>query len=299
MCSACLSFFTSDAPVARRDEAPAPAVAQGAGGAAQPPAGSHPLQAIFSQMQQAAHAVTPARGAFGAAGDDFVGVWRATIPTPYGDMFLQMILQPNNHFSQMSRLAGNMAFDEGTLEVTGNFIHFVVTDHEPKKQNGQDLTWLKSWGYYYTMVDRNTMELEDRLANQRTIVHRAADGARQPNTAFAAGDGQGPLLPYGRWAAAIPTFNGLFLYTVGLGDDKSFSQFAMNDLAMSNDLGRYDLIAEEGRIHVTVANHDPQQVNGVPIDWPKTFDLFYRMVNVNTMELEDRVGKHRWTVARA
>jgi hypothetical protein len=300
MCSACLSFFTSEPPAASRTAAMAPAGGTRAASVPpQAPEGAHPLQAVFSQMQQAAQARNPARGAHGAAGDPFVGAWRAAIPTPYGDMSLQLILQPNDRFSQMTKLAGYMAWDEGNIEVTGNFIHFVVTDHEPKKQNGQDITWLKSWGTYYTMVGRDSIEFEDRLAGQRWVAHRADDALQQPMVAASVRGAPGQLLPFGRWTAAIPTFSGLFLYTVGLGDDKSFSQFAMNDLAMSNDLGRYDLFADEGRIHVTVATHEPQQVNGVPIDWPKTFDLYYKVMNINTMELEDRVGKHRWTVNRA
>jgi hypothetical protein len=171
MCGTCLSFFVAE-PAAYRPEAPEQRGATREAGAAQPAATNHPLQAVFVQMRRAAQAKQPARRTFGAAGDAFVGVWRATIPTPYGDLSLELILQPNDRFSQMSKLAGYMAYDEGHIEVTGNFIHFVVTDHEPKKQNGYDITWLESWGYYYTIVDQNRMEFEDRLAGQRWIVHR-------------------------------------------------------------------------------------------------------------------------------
>lgn len=160
LCGECLTFFASGT------------VGVPASGARMA-AGSHASALLFQQMEEAARAPRmppggPADGPF-----QLFGVWRAGIPTPYGDLHLELILQPDSRFSQISTMNGLMAYDVGNVELVENFIHFVVTDHEPKEYNGTRIRWLESFGYYYTVVDAHTMELEDRVQQARWIMRRA------------------------------------------------------------------------------------------------------------------------------
>jgi hypothetical protein len=159
LCGECLSFFRVETPV----------VVKAASGV-------HPLAYSLLQMQNAAASPRAVGDAFSADGTALLfGVWKTTASTIYGQLTVELILKPDKHFSQLSTMNGLMAFDEGTIEIVEkeNFIHFVVTDHEPKQYNGVEITWLKSWGYFYKVLDKDRMEFEDRIVKERWTVHRA------------------------------------------------------------------------------------------------------------------------------
>ncbi len=156
ICSECFALFTNETAV---DVKARPL---------QTASGTHPSVQSFLQMQDAMRSPK----ADGEA--QLFGIWETTIATPYGKLAVELILKPDKHFSQLSTMNGLMAYDVGTIQVEKEkFIHFTVTDHEPKKYNGVDIHWLKSWGYYYNVVDKDTMEFEDQIAKQRWTVKRA------------------------------------------------------------------------------------------------------------------------------
>jgi hypothetical protein len=159
LCGECLSFFTAEAP------------ADGKAALS-----THPSMQSLLQMQNAA--ASPGGFRDGRLADGIAppfGVWKSTTDTIYGQLNVELILKPDKHFSQLSTMNGLMAFDEGTIEIIEkeNFIHFVVTDHEPKEYNGVKIKWLESWGYFYKVIDKDSMEFEDKIAKQRWIVRRA------------------------------------------------------------------------------------------------------------------------------
>jgi hypothetical protein len=94
------------------------------------------------------------------------------VQTGYGVLSTQLILEPTKKFSQQAVLGPLLTYDVGTYQVGEGFIHFVVQDHEPKEYNGQKMTWLTSWTYFYTVVDENTMTFEDRVARSSWTVRR-------------------------------------------------------------------------------------------------------------------------------
>ncbi len=93
------------------------------------------------------------------------GTWSYQLPlAPYGVVNYQLFMDSPTHFACQSTLNGFINYDMGTLQHQGNFLHFVVKEHEPKVRNGKKEHWITSWGYYYTVVDANKMIFEDRLA---------------------------------------------------------------------------------------------------------------------------------------
>ena len=104
------------------------------------------------------------------------GIWNSEVQTDYGVMRTQLILDQAKKFSQQAFLGCLMTYDVGTYETGDGYLHFVVQDHEPKVYNGQPMTWLKSWTYFYAIVDDNTMTFEDRIARSRWTVHRESVG---------------------------------------------------------------------------------------------------------------------------
>jgi hypothetical protein len=166
MCGACLAFFEEDKrvrpPAGAQTTDPAPA-----------PPGAHPLLPVFRQLQEAANAPQVARGEMRAEDKTIYGLWRAAVNTPWGVLNTELLLKPDRKFSQLATMNGLLTYDEGDIEVSGVFIHFTVTDHQPKKYNGQDMKWLESFGYFYKVIDHDTMEFEDRIAKERWTVHRA------------------------------------------------------------------------------------------------------------------------------
>jgi len=87
-------------------------------------------------------------------------------------MNTQLILDDKKKFSQQAVLNDLMTYDVGAYQTGEGYIHFVVEDHEPKFYHGQPMTWLKSWTYFYTVVDENSMTFEDRIARTSWTVYR-------------------------------------------------------------------------------------------------------------------------------
>jgi hypothetical protein len=159
LCGECLSFFTAETTAGVKA---APSI--------------HPLAHSLLQMQNAASSPRAGKADWRADGEaQLFGVWKTTASTIYGQLTVELILKPDKHFSQLSKMNGLMAYDEGTIEIVEkeHFIHFEVTDHEPKQHNGVEIKWLKSWGCFYKVLDKDTMEFEDRVVKERWIVHRA------------------------------------------------------------------------------------------------------------------------------
>jgi|WetSurMetagenome_2_1015567.scaffolds.fasta_scaffold96961_2 hypothetical protein len=159
LCGACLAFFDEEQ---REPAAAAPASP-----------GSHPLLRVFTQLFDAARAPRAVRGERDAARDGIYGIWRVSVNTPYGLLSTELLLKRDKKFSQLATMNGLLTYDEGDIKVTDTFIHFTVTDHQPKKYNDEDVKWLESFGYFYRVIDHDTMEFEDRVAREKWIVRRA------------------------------------------------------------------------------------------------------------------------------
>jgi hypothetical protein len=100
------------------------------------------------------------------------GIWEAQVETDYGTVYSELILEHTRTFSQQVVLGDLMTYDTGTYQVGDGFIHFAVTNHEPKVYKGKDMTWVNSFTYFYTPVDANSMTLEDHIAGTRWTVYR-------------------------------------------------------------------------------------------------------------------------------
>ncbi len=180
LCKKCLSFFGSqEAGPSARSQPAAPvsqAVGRGAGPADTaadsniPP--RQPASQAFARMKQS----QPALGAEQAQPGQFPlsGIWNSQVQTQYGIMRTELILDDAKKFSQQAFLGYLMTYDVGTYQTGDGYIHFVVQDHEPKVYNGQKMTWITSWTYFYTVVDDNTMVFEDRIAHSRWTVNRGS-----------------------------------------------------------------------------------------------------------------------------
>lgn len=100
------------------------------------------------------------------------GIWEAQVQTEYGMVYTQLILEPTMTFSQQAVWADLMTYDVGTYVVGDGFIHFNVENHEPKIYKGKEMTWVNSFTYFYTVVDANTMNFEDRIVGSSWTVYR-------------------------------------------------------------------------------------------------------------------------------
>ena len=100
------------------------------------------------------------------------GTWVSETDTQLGVMDTELILEYTGTFSQQVTLGDLLTYDVGTYAVGDGFIRFIVEKHEPKTYKGQEMHWLTSFTYYYTVVDADTMVFEDRIAGTRWTVHR-------------------------------------------------------------------------------------------------------------------------------
>jgi hypothetical protein len=100
------------------------------------------------------------------------GIWESQTNTDFGIVYTELILEPTKTFSQQVVLNDLMTYDVGTYEDGEGFIHFVVEDHQPKEYKGQPMHWVTSFTYFYTVVDENTMILEDRIIGTRWTINR-------------------------------------------------------------------------------------------------------------------------------
>lgn len=103
---------------------------------------------------------------------NLVGIWEAQIPTDYGGMFTQMILQPNGSYSYQVVLGDLMTWETGFYETGPGYIHFALQNYGPTTYKGTELSRPMSWSVFYTVVDADTMVWEDRVLGSRWTVHR-------------------------------------------------------------------------------------------------------------------------------
>jgi hypothetical protein len=100
------------------------------------------------------------------------GMWESQTQTEYGVVSSQLILEPTGTFSQQVFLGDLMTYDVGTYVVGDGFVHFYVTDHEPKEYLGKRMSWVNSFTYFYTPIDANTMQLEDHIMGTQWTMYR-------------------------------------------------------------------------------------------------------------------------------
>jgi hypothetical protein len=100
------------------------------------------------------------------------GIWYSQTSTAYGTLSTQLILEPTGAFSQQSTLGDLLTYDVGTYVVGEGFIHFTVTDHQPKVYRNQPMQWVTSFTYFITPADQNTMQVEDRVVGTHWTMYR-------------------------------------------------------------------------------------------------------------------------------
>jgi hypothetical protein len=102
-------------------------------------------------LQQKAHA------------QNLLGVWRSQVSTALGTGASETILMPNGKFSKTFRCGNLITWDTGTYSVGEGYIHFEITDHEPKVYNGKRMTWVKSETVFFKFVDQDRIQCHDRI----------------------------------------------------------------------------------------------------------------------------------------
>ena len=100
------------------------------------------------------------------------GSWYSQTDTAYGTVYLQLILEPTDTFSQQARLSDLLTYDVGTYVVGDGYIHFTVTDHQPKVYRNQPMQWVNSFTYFIIPVDQNTMQVEDHVVGTQWTMYR-------------------------------------------------------------------------------------------------------------------------------
>ncbi len=103
---------------------------------------------------------------------DLVGRWKSTIKSVHGTAVVDVILKRNGTFSKTVKWRGLMTYDVGTYTVGNGFIHFKITDHEPKVYKGVPQRWVKSETIFFRLVNRNRMVCEDRIMKTRWEAYR-------------------------------------------------------------------------------------------------------------------------------
>lgn len=103
---------------------------------------------------------------------NLVGIWEAQIPTAYGVMFTQMILQPNGSYSYQVVLGDLMTWETGFYETGPGYIHFSLQNYGPTTYKSTELSRPMSWSVFYTVVDADTMVWEDRVLGSQWTVRR-------------------------------------------------------------------------------------------------------------------------------
>ncbi len=174
LCRSCLAFFESGVRGAHEE------YLQVKGSTGVPPGPFQSLKELTLRSQNygssALRSVNPR--AFGSENRAptpdfrFAGIWNSQAQTTYGILYTQLILDETLRFSQQAVMNHLMTLDIGAYQIGDGFLHFVVEDHEPKKYNDQDMTWVKSFTCFFTVVNDNTMIFEDRIMQSRWTVYR-------------------------------------------------------------------------------------------------------------------------------
>ena len=103
---------------------------------------------------------------------DLTGIWESYDQTSAGPVSTELILEQTGTFSQTVTWGDLMTLETGTYVVGDGFIHFVVENHQPQSYQGQPMSWVDSFTYFFTPVDADTMGLEDHVAGTQWTVYR-------------------------------------------------------------------------------------------------------------------------------
>jgi hypothetical protein len=106
-------------------------------------------------------------------GGDLEGMWTADTDTGYGTtMHTELVLEYTGTFSQQVTAGSLMTLDTGTYEVGDGFIRFTCTHHEPTEYKGRPMQWQTGWTYYYSFIDEDTVQFEDKIAGATWLMYR-------------------------------------------------------------------------------------------------------------------------------
>ncbi len=103
---------------------------------------------------------------------DLTGTWRSRIDSVHGTALVEVILKRNGTFSKTVKWRGLFTYDVGVYSVGNGYIHFRITDHEPKVYKGIQQKWVKSETIFFRLVNRNHMICENRILKTRWEAHR-------------------------------------------------------------------------------------------------------------------------------
>ena len=107
-----------------------------------------------------------------AQAQSLVGLWRSHIPTQWGQIACEVIFFPNGSFSKACVLGSLMTRDTGQYTVGEGFVHFNITDHEPKTYMNKPMTWAKSETWFFKFEGANRVIFADRITRQRWTAYR-------------------------------------------------------------------------------------------------------------------------------
>jgi hypothetical protein len=109
-------------------------------------------------------------GGGGGAGDPrLVGIWQWQSGASG-----ELLLTPNNTFSQTIYWNGLMTLDTGLYETGDGFVHFAVQNHQPVTYgpNGSPMAYVTSFTYFYRFVDANHVVFSDHIVNTEWDAYR-------------------------------------------------------------------------------------------------------------------------------
>jgi hypothetical protein len=87
-----------------------------------------------------AFAAAPAQAQTPLAPQTLSGVWRGQEQSPIGPMAVEVIFFPNGTYSRAHVAGSLMTRDVGTYEIVQNWIHFRLTNYEPKYYMNRPMT---------------------------------------------------------------------------------------------------------------------------------------------------------------
>ena len=87
-----------------------------------------------------AFAATPAQAQTPLAPQTLSGVWRGQEQSPIGTWAVEVIFFPNGTYSRAAQGGNLMTRDVGTYTIVQNWIHFQLTNYEPKYYMNRPMT---------------------------------------------------------------------------------------------------------------------------------------------------------------
>lgn len=108
----------------------------------------------------------------GSGESPLAGIWTTQVETNQGKATTELIFRRDKSFRQKVFCNGQVTIDAGTYEAGAGYLHFFVDDHEPKVNQGRPASWARSWIYFYSVADENTMILENRNTRTKWTYYR-------------------------------------------------------------------------------------------------------------------------------